>query len=163
MTPGDLKKLLPRGADDGMATHIINACERTGLPLSYGLAMIEKESGFRNIFGHDPTTSIPNSWKGSRVTRLKYTYYKLRRAKRGMQGVGPAQLTYYTFQDQADRLGGCWKPEPNMVVAFRLLKTLTDKHGKQAGAALYNGIGTAAAAYGRDFVRRQLAWHKRVI
>lgn len=163
MTPTELKKLLPANADDGMATHILNACNKTGLPLSYALALIEKESGFRNIFGHDPTTSIPNSWKGSKVTRLKYMFYKLRRGRRGLQGVGPAQLTYNLFQDQADRLGGCWKPEPNMVVAFELLHSLTTHFGKLQGAVRYNGSGPAAEAYGRSFVQRQLWWHSKLI
>lgn len=146
-----------------MATHILHACDTTKLPLSYALALVEKETGGRNVFGHDPTGGIPAKWRGSRVTYAKYKAYKIRRrAGRGMQGVGPTQLTWYEFQDDADRIGGCHKPYPNMVVGFRLLRNLTAAHGKQRGAAAYNGTGPAADAYGRDFVIKQEAWHRRV-
>ena len=79
-----------------------------------------------------------------------------------MQGVGPTQLTWYAFQDQADALGGAWKPYPNMVVGFRHLKTLINQMGKEHGAAAYNGTGPAADAYGKDFVKKQEAWHRRI-
>ncbi len=163
MTPRELKALLPKTADDGMATHILAACHTTGLPLSYGLALVEKETGFRNVFGHDPTSSIPVSWRGSRVTRAKYRVYKAARKRgRGMQGVGPVQLTWFAFQDQADAVGGCHKPYPNLVVGFRLLASLINQHGKEAGAGAFNGTGPAAEAYGRDWVHKQAAWHGKV-
>lgn len=162
MTAEQLKRLLPSTADDGMATHILAACEKTDLPLSYALALVEKESGFRNVFGHDPTTSIPDRWKGTRVSWPKYRWYRARRSSKGMQGVGPCQLTWWEYQDAADKAGGCHKPFSNMVVAFGHLHALTKSHGKEKGAAQYNGAGDAAAAYGRDFVHKQAAWHARV-
>src|SRR3954469_21961370 len=133
MEPEDLKKLLPARADDGTATHILHACATTGLPLSYALALCEKEGGFRMIYGHD---AVPNPVKsppgGSlRVTRANYYRYKLnRRRGLGMQGVGHTQLTWYAFQDQADAIGGCWKPYPNLCVGFRHLRELIAAHGK---------------------------------
>jgi hypothetical protein len=163
MTPHELKRLLPAHAEDGMATHILHACHGTGLPVSYALALLEKETGFRNVFGHDPTRAIPDAWKGTRVTTAKYRYYKARRRLGyGMQGVGPCQLTWYAFQDEADRIGGCHRPYPNLCVGFRRLRELVTAHGRQAGAAAYNGVGDAAEAYGLDFVRRQAEWHRRL-
>jgi hypothetical protein len=163
MDPTDLKKLLPAHADDGMATHILDACRSTGLALSDGLALVEKESYFRNVFGHDRTRAIPDSWKGSRVTTVKYRYYKTRRRLGyGMQGVGPTQLTWFAFQDEADRIGGCHRPYSNLCVGFRHLHQLIVAHGREKGAAAFNGTGDAAAAYGRDFVHKQQAWHRRV-
>lgn len=160
MTAETLKHLLPAHADNGMATHILAACATTGLPLSYGLALVEKESEFQNVFGHD---QVANPVKGGRVTRLRYMAYKrARKAGKGMQGVGYTQLTWYAFQDQADTLGGCWKAYPNLVVGFGNLKRLINLSGKQNGAAAYNGTGDAAEAYGRDFVHKQEAWHRRV-
>ena len=155
-----LKKLIPNW-EDGTATHILDACATTGLPLSYALALIEKESGGKNVYGHDPVRNPAP--KGGHVTRDNYARYKRdRKAGLGMQGVGHTQLTWYALQDSADALGGCWKPYPNMVVGFSNLKRLCNLHGKQGGAAAYNGTGEAAAAYGRDFVRKQEAWHRRV-
>jgi hypothetical protein len=162
MIAQELKRLLPSTADDGMATHIIEQHEATGLPLSDCLALVEKESGFRNVFGHDATSSIPERWKGSRVTWAKYRWYKLRRKSKGAQGVGPCQLTWPPLQNDADRMGGCHKPGPNMRLGFTHLKIQIERLGREKGAAAYNGTGPAAEAYGRDFVRKQEAWHKRV-
>jgi hypothetical protein len=165
MEPHHLKALLPAHADDGTATHILHACETTGLPLSYALALCEKEGGFRMIYGHD---AVPNPIKSPpggylRVTRANYYRYRLyRRRGLGMQGVGHTQLTWYAFQDQADAIGGCWRPYPNLVVGFRHLRDLVHAHGKEKGAALYNGTGDAARAYGNDWAHRQRLWHRRV-
>lgn len=163
MEAGDLKQLLERKGfqpADGIATHLLAAVATTKLPLSYALALVEKESAFKNVFGHD---AVRNPIKGGKVTRTRYiAYVAYRKRGWGCQGVGPCQLTYYSFQDDADRFGGCWRPYPNMVVGFRLLKTLINQHGKQAGASAYNGTGVAADAYGRDFVAKQARWHELV-
>lgn len=165
MDAARLKVLLPVDADDGTATHILHAIASTGLELSDGLALCEKEGGFRMVYGHD---GVPNPVKSPpggvlRVTRLNYAQYKWNRKRGlGMQGVGHTQLTWYEFQDQADAIGGCWKPYPNLCVGFRHLRDLIHAHGREGGAAAYNGSGAAAAAYGRDFLSRQAAWHKRL-
>jgi hypothetical protein len=149
-------------ADDGTATHLLETCHATGLAISDALALIEGESRGQNVFGHDDTASIPESWKGSRVTWAKYRYYKLRRKSKGAQGVGPCQLTWPGYQDQADAAGGCHKPGPNMLIGFRILHTNIAAHGREHGAAAYNGTGPAASTYGRLFVDRQRAWHERI-
>lgn len=59
-------------------------------------------------------------WHG---TEANYREYVRNRTQCGMQGVGPTQLTYYTFQDRADQLGGCWRPEINIRVGFESLQT----------------------------------------
>jgi cell wall-associated NlpC family hydrolase len=46
-----------------------------------------------------------------------------------------------------------------MRVGFAIAKALIQKHGKQAGAARYNGVGPAAEAYGRDWLAKQRHWH----
>jgi hypothetical protein len=163
MNANQLKDLLHKHGfkpDDGMATHILHACATTKLPLSYALALVEKESAFANVFGHDP---VRNPIKGGRVTRARYLAYKAyRRAGYGMQGVGPVQLTWYGFQDEADRIGGCHKPYPSLCVGFSNLRAKINQLGKEKGAAAYNGTGEAASAYGRDWLARQEKWHKVV-
>lgn len=151
---------------------IIWEARRAGLPISAGFALVEKESAFRNVFGHDPTPSIPESWKGSEVTKAKYeTYKRNRKAGRGMQGVGPTQLTWYEFQDRADALGGCWKTSANIRVGLGILggyyKSYKAKHfstetALRLAARDYNGTGPAADAYGRDFIVRYDKWHRRL-
>ena len=92
---------------------------RVGLPLSYALAFLEKESSGRdrdgslkiglNLFGSDP---VRNPVKGGFVTQKRYRDYVAGRKRGlGMQGVGPLQLTWWEFQDMADREGGCWHPQ----------------------------------------------------
>lgn len=161
----DLKELLPDFADDGTATHVLHAVATTGLPLSYGLALCQKEGNFRMVWGHDHVSNTVKSPPGGllRVTQKNFADYKRqRKAGKGMQGCGHTQLTWFAYQDQADAIGGCWRPYPNLVVGFRLLADLVHAHGLEHGAARYNGTGEAADAYGRDFVAIQRTWHTRV-
>jgi hypothetical protein len=137
----------------------IAAAKKAGLKLAYACAMLDKESGGgHNEFGHDPTIFVG----AGVVTRLKYAAYKKRRkasGNRAMQGVGPTQLTWWSTQDKADAIGGCWKPLCNMIVGFTSLAALIRKYGPQAGAARYNGTGPAADAYGRDFMVKVRKWN----
>lgn len=141
---------------------------RAKLPISYALAFLEKESSGKdhdgsakiglNLFGHD---AVPNPVKGGFVTKARYReYLRHRKAGRGMQGVGPCQLTWWEFQDMADREGGCWKPDANMRVGFAVAKRLIAQHGKLGGAMRYNGTGPAAQQYARDWAAKQAKWHR---
>lgn len=137
----------------------VQEANRVGLDLASACAMLEKESAKgQNVFGSD---GVRNPVKGGTVTKARYLLYKkYRQQGLGMQGVGPTQLTYYSFQDEADALGGCWEPRYNMRVGFKLLADLIKQHGHQEGAARYNGVGAAAEAYGRDFVAKRAKWLK---
>jgi len=53
---------------------------------------------------------------------------------RRMQGVGPCQLTWWTFQDRADELGGCFKPGPNIRTGVERLGVLIKERGSMHGA-----------------------------
>jgi hypothetical protein len=126
-----------------------------------GLALIQQESGFRNVFGHDPTSSIPRSWMGTLVTRAKYRVYRAaRKLGRGMQGVGPGQLTWYETQDLADQRGGCWRREINIDVAIATLAARIRDYGYADGIRRYNGSGPAAERYSREVRARAAAWRR---
>jgi hypothetical protein len=142
--------------------------QRVGLELSFALAFLDKETRGKdvdgaprfglNLFGNDP---VRNPVKGGFVTPERYRRYLInRRRGLGMQGVGPLQLTWWEFQDMADRLGGCWKPGPNLRVGFAIAKRLIRDHGKLGGASRWNGTGDAADRYGRDWLARQRFWHE---
>ena len=141
---------------------VAEEAKRAGLPLPLACALLEKESGGgRNVFGHDPTIFVG----AGEVTRAKYAEYKRRRVASGnrqMQGVGPCQLTWWQFQDTADREGGCWRPEVNMRVGFRHLAALMKQHGEADGARRYNGSGPAAEAYSRDLLAKARTWEARL-
>jgi hypothetical protein len=142
---------------------IVREARRAGIPVSLGFALIEQESGFRNVFGHDPTVFVG----AGKVTRKKYLQYKLARdanapRRRLMQGVGPAQLTWFEFQDAADRMGGCWKPACNIRYAFQHLAVLIESKGETGGIAAFNGSGPAAQRYAVQVRARQHKWHNRL-
>ena len=156
-----LAEIIDRNGGNGYGRLIVAEARRAGIPISLGCALVEQESGFRNVFGHDPVKT--GQIRGGKVTRLQYTRYKaLRALGRGMQGVGLTQLTWFGFQDEADRLGGCWKPTYQLRVGFRLLHDLIDKHGQADGIARYNGSGEAAERYSREVRAKQSRWHDRL-
>jgi hypothetical protein len=137
---------------------VIQEAKRAGLPLSYAMAFLEKESyKGKNVFGSD---AVRNPVKGGRVTRRRYAQYlKNRKAGLGMQGVGPMQLTYYTLQDKADKMGGAWRVRYNLRVGFEHAAGLIESYGKFDGVKRYNGSGQMAQAYARDWVQKQQHWH----
>jgi len=144
--------------------------ERAKLPLHFAAALLEKESGGgHNVFGHDRDRSgkyiFPARDGTVKVTKELYQEYKRRRIASGnkvMQGVGPCQLTWFSFQDEADKEGGCWKPQINMRVGFRRLASLMREHGDSVGARMYNGSGDAAVAYSADLLKKAAAWKVRL-
>ena len=135
-----------RRAGCTMAETARRATRAADIPLYVGCAFLVQETGGgRNVFGHDPTVFAG----AGKVTRSKYLAYKHVRRRTGeMQGVGPMQLTWWSYQDRADQLGGAWKPYPNMLVGFRHLAALHHATGSwRAAAHDYNGGGAAAASY----------------
>jgi peptidoglycan hydrolase-like protein with peptidoglycan-binding domain len=143
---------------------------RAGLRLEFAAALLEKESfGGQNVFGHDRDGSgkyiFPARDGTVKVTKELYLEYKRRRVASGnkaMQGVGPCQLTWFSFQDDADKEGGCWKPQINMRIGFRRLATLMRTHGDAVGARMYNGSGDAAEAYSVDLRKKAATWKARL-
>ena len=75
-----------------------------------------------------------------------------------MNGVGPMQLTWYTLQDQADALGGCWKVGPNIRVGCEYLSGLIKAKGKKAGIQAYNGA--PGFGYANSVLAREAKWAK---
>lgn len=130
--------------------------------LSQCLAMLENESGGRNIFGGEGS-ACPVEWYEAEVTEARYVVYRERR-DRGMtpNGVGPTQITDPGLQIEAQELGGCWIPKHNMAVGFGFLHQLMVEHGTEGGFTAYNGSGPAAIAYGERAMRWTTIWHDRL-
>lgn len=144
---------------------VAEIADTAGLELAAAAAMLEKESsGGRNVWGHDGVPTGGAYVKGSEVTRAAYMAYKqaIEQGRAGRQGVGPCQLTYGPFQDQADNMGGCWEPSFNMRVGFRVLQGLISSYGVRDGFRRYNGSGPAAEAYAADMMARLGAWRARL-
>lgn len=138
------------------------ASRKVGLPLSLACAFLDQETGGgHNVFGHDPTIFAG----AGQVDKTKYLAYRKQRGPRGaggMQGVGPLQLTYFSYQDEADALGGCWKPLANLTVGFRLAAGLVRRNGLRSGVAAYNGSGPAADRYAASVLAREKVWAARL-
>jgi peptidoglycan hydrolase-like protein with peptidoglycan-binding domain len=141
---------------------VVSEAKRAGIPLALACAILDLESGGgKNVFGHDPVK--PGQIWGGNVTKEKYTKYKkLRKQGYGMQGVGPMQLTWYSLQDKADALGGCWQPKWNLRVGFEHLKGLIQSYGLWDGVRRYNGSGPAAVAYANKAMARLELWKGRL-
>lgn len=156
-----LAGIIDRHGGNGYGRLIVEESRRGGIPISLGCALVEQESGFHNVFGHDLVKR--GQVRGGKVTRTRYARYKLlRKLGRGMQGVGLTQLTWFQFQDQADALGGCWKPTYQLRVGFNLVRELIGEHGQVAGIAAYNGRGLAADRYSHEVRAKQSRWHDRL-
>ncbi len=161
-----VRKLHDAGIDHPAWT--VTLARRHGIKISVAAAVLLQESaGGRNVFGHDPylrPTRYLNWLKGRRVTATRYRIYRaLRRRGHGMQGVGPLQLTWYEFQDRADRAGGAWRPFVNMNVGFEHLGSLIKSHDTlHEAVAAYNGTGRAANDYARQVLARADKLHDRL-
>jgi hypothetical protein len=149
------------------------AAKIAGLPLSLACAILEQETaGGRNEWGHDPTIFIGGfdeahnrQYPESPLTRAAYEAYKAQRGpedSRGgapnQQGVGPGQLTTAWKQNQADDLGGAWKPLPNLIEAFALLKESIQRDGLRSTVVGYNGSGPKAEAYADVVLQNERRW-----
>jgi len=141
---------------------LLYEADKAGISHVTAAALTEQETGTgRNVFGHDPVRNPAP--KGGTVTKARYLEYKRnRKAGLGMQGVGPLQLTWWEFQDEADRLGGCWKVRYNYRVGFHHLAALIRQHGWHEGVKRYNGSGPAAENYRRAMKEKHTKWTKRL-
>ena len=139
------------------------AARKCGMPLALGCSILMQEtSGGVNEFGHDPTIFVG----AGLVTEDLYLQYRAQRNKTGMQqGVGPCQLTDSSLQNEADNLGGCWKPVVNMYVGFKYLLDMIRQNGgvprgTRAGVTQYNGSGPEAVAYAQEVEARTVYYAK---
>jgi hypothetical protein len=142
------------------AYRIILEARRAGIPLSWAFALVEQESGFRNIFGCDwgrpawpgeyrpPFCKVPVT--ADRVDAL------LRHGK--PNGVGLTQLTDFSYVLRAERTKvarafGAHLPGNQIRVGMEVLKEKTG--GDMGQAWRYNG----AREYQAQIKAKQRRWH----
>lgn len=122
---------------------IVAAAKDTHTPVYRLAALVEKESGYEFVFGHDLGGAFP----GERVTREKYRrlQHLLREGQPVANGVGYVQVTYpgFILED-----GALWRPKHNLRWGARYLQSLIDEHGYAFGLNAYNG--DESGQYGRD-------------
>lgn len=142
--------------------------KRGGVELAVVAAVLEQETGGgRNVFGHDRDEHGHVIFHGQEdsvpVTKELYLEYKRFRdaipGRRRMQGVGPMQLTWWRFQDEADAEGGCWNPRANIRVGIRVLRRNLARSGSlRETLRAYNG----SYAYADAVLLKVEKWRKRL-
>jgi tellurite resistance protein len=144
------------------AEHIIAASARTGVKVSLICAVLEQETHFSNVFGHDEVANPIKSPLGSNrpVTEELYKQYRrFRDQGLGCQGVGPMQLTSKFLQEAADKQGGCWRVGPNIRVGVAHLATCIKQSGSvRGGLVRYNG----GSSYPDAVLPLQRKWQQRL-
>ena len=161
---------------------IVQAATATGVPLAIAAAMIQKESGGRNVYGHDAggvysTLTGPVVVSGIvyetgadiPVTAFSFVeFLRLVTAGAKSNGVGPAQITYSGYFKQAPDYP-FWDPLANIrfgltIIADYLDDDFSDSSISSAGAH-YNG-GTnpdsKAIAYGADLLAKTNMWRAKL-
>jgi hypothetical protein len=151
-----------------LAAEVVELAAAAGLELAAAATLLEKESsGGRNIYGHDDVKTGGNYKKGGPVTPENYRKYKDHRHEFGAQGVGPTQLTFPGFQDEADERGGCFDFGVNCAVGFEKLAGFIKANGVHDGFREYNGgphpsDPAAAESYADDAVKKLAVWRSRL-
>jgi hypothetical protein len=137
------------------------ACRLAGLQFYAACALLEKESGGKNVYGNDKGGVLsgftgqvsPGNWEAFR--------YEVVVRKQTSNGVGPCQLTYPGFFTDMEAKGlRPYAVADNMLYGFGLLAGLYKAHGNDwaAAGAAYNG----ASAYGQDLAVKVAAWRHRL-
>lgn len=136
------------------------ACREAGLPFWAACALLEKESGGRNVYGHDQGGAL-SGFPGE-VNRGNFEVFEWLVFERGWtsNGVGPTQITFKGYFTQMKTRGlKAWLPRDNMIFGFGLLAHHYDVEGSwQEAGASYNG----ASAYGTDLVKKLNEWRERL-
>lgn len=145
---------------------IVHASQLQRFDLAGLAAIIEEESGGRNIYGADPSNNgaLPPSLYDQPVTHANFEVF-WQRVQEGYtsNGVGLPQLTYPGFIANANRRGGAWIPIHQCTEACAILSGLLKQHGSfEAAAAAYNGAGFVADAYGARVEALRAQWQARI-
>ena len=138
---------------------ILAASAATKMPVAFLCAVLDVETGFSNVFGHDGVANPIKSPRGSNrpVTKELYLQYRhFRDLGQGCQGVGPMQLTSKSFQDRADALGGSWLVGPNIRIGAEVIRECIAAAGGSVhgGFTRYNG----SSAYADNMLKVIAKW-----
>lgn len=141
------------------ARAIKHAARRVGTADDIAFALVEQESDFEHIFGHDPGGLFP----GKYVTRRRYRKLQasLRSGGGGANGVGLTQPTYPPYILDHD---GLWRKRANVAFGLTVLKSLHREYGTWREAlAVYNGgPSNPQWDYAAEVLARKRKWHERL-
>jgi hypothetical protein len=144
------------GVPRGHARIIAFAAAQRRMSQALAFALVEQESTFQHIFGHDPGGPFP----GQPVTRSRYR--QLVEHVRGggtSNGVGLTQLTFPSFLTENP---GLWRRLANVKFGLGLISAAISAHGKRTGLAIYNGgEGNPQFDYADEVIALEDKWRDR--
>lgn len=125
------------------------------IPVSLGVALQEQESNGRNIFGADENAPFAHQ----PVTKERVLQLVAHVKAGGVSnGVGPMQLTFLPFIEEANRDGGAWKPSVNIATGLGIIADHINQDGVRGGLATYNAgrpQSPEGRAYADEVMRRR--------
>lgn len=142
------------------------ASELSGVPFAVACALMQKESGGKNVWGNDVGgvfASLPDGDPRFYVTESTFAIFEHYVFTQGQQsnGVGPAQITWKGFFPDMKKRGlRPWVTYDNIFYGLSLLRDYKDREGwtwEDVGTA-YNG----SRQYGEDFADLVSQWKKRL-
>ncbi|MDR2985259.1 MAG: hypothetical protein LBV34_10500 [Nocardiopsaceae bacterium] len=144
---------------------IVAEARRAGVQLALALALVEQESGFRNIFGCDSghqRNAAP--WCHQDVTRQRVQELIRFVDKGGVSnGVGLTQLTSINLIKRAEAEGGAHTVTAQCRVGFRYLHDLIERHHERKGIGAYNGgEGNPNMRYADSVLALKAKWQSRI-
>jgi hypothetical protein len=163
----DEHKLIQMVKDEGFSfgPAIVSEARRAGVQLALALALVEQESGFRNIFGCDSghrRNSAP--WCHQDVTHERVQELISLVDSGGVSnGVGLTQLTSIGLIKQAESEGGAHTVDAQCRVGFRFLHDLIERHHEREGIGAYNGgEANPNMRYADSVLALRAAWQSRI-
>lgn len=143
---------------------IVEKADDAGLQLALACALVDHESGGRNIFGCDeggPFCNLP-------VTRSRVEHIvDGGKFRHGMQGIGLTQITWWEFVLRAEKLGGAHIPANQLQVGFSLMADYVKTYPFKEALGAYNAgpsrrTSADAEQYAETVADKHEAWKERL-
>jgi hypothetical protein len=131
------------------------------VPFHVACALMEKESGGRNVYGNDEGGMLAGYRETVTQENFKPFWYMVEDKGHQSNGVGPAQITSRSLlRLMLDQGLAPWKPYDNMLFGLSLLRKYhREADGSWADAGTrYNG----SQAYGEDLAAKIKVWKERL-
>jgi hypothetical protein len=164
---------ITKAADEGTMVNIdvlAHWCDQAGFPFFLGLAILQKESGGKNVYGHDVGGALSGYPDPPDENNFRVFRWMIDVAKQASNGVGPMQITYKGYFPLMDKLGlKPWIPYDNIRYGIQNIltpsflaqrKTQADRKAFWAMANAYNTgkATTSPAPYADDALVQADKW-----
>lgn len=144
------------------APALYDAATSAGLTLPAACALVQKETGGRNVYGHDVGGTFAGYPGTVNADNFDVFWWYVNTQGHQSNGVGPVQLTARgLLSDMLAKGLKPWDPMDNMAYGFALILGYHDAAVKAGDAHPWVTAGTrynGAQAYGLDLAAKVAAW-----